>query len=205
MIITSFKNAAVGKGVHTLNAIHLQDINIAIQERTLQNQGDEILEFLNKDIALKLEGDANHILKEFTTHLTEQGLPHGFLLNDLSSLLQRFETISQISSFRIFFSTIATNMCRRFHTDVNNLRLLCTYHGPATLWLPDEIVNRSAYQLGEDNDRWITNPKLIQQANTGDILLLKGLLHPNGKAVFHRSPSIEEQGNKRLLLRIDMN
>ena len=39
----------------------------------------------------------------------------------------------------------------------------------------------------------------------GDIVILKGALYPESKAIIHRSPTIEETGKKRLLLRIDTN
>lgn len=45
----------------------------------------------------------------------------------------------------------------------------------------------------------------IQQAGTGDIVILKGALYPDGHAIMHRSPTIEEMGAARLLLRIDTN
>ena len=44
-------------------------------------------------------------------------------------------------------------MCRRFHTDVNELRLLCTYSGPATLWLPEAAADRDAHHTGENNEQ----------------------------------------------------
>ena len=37
----------------------------------------------------------------------------------------------------------------------------------------------------------------------GDIIILKGALYPEANAILHRSPTIEENGEKRLLLRID--
>ncbi len=95
-------------------------------------------------------------------------------------------------------------MCQRFHTDFNYLRLLCTYKGPATLWLPEKGADRMAHYSGKDNDSIVKNSDLIQQANTGDVLVLKGGMYPNAKAIIHRSPPIQTQGQKRLLLRIDM-
>lgn len=205
MLIPAFKNAALGTDPAILNDIHLDHINVAIQKRTIKAQEKELLEFLNKGICLKLEGTPEQIILTFKEQLSKQELPHGFLLNDLSSLVHLFQKLSQVSSFKVFFSAVETNMCQRFHTDINYLRLLCTYYGPATLWLPNEIVDTRAHYDGKDNDQIVKDPTLIQQANTGDILLLKGVLYPNTNAIFHRSPSIQESREKRLLLRIDMN
>lgn len=189
------------KDVNVFNDIHLNHINISVYPRTVEHAEKEILQFLNQNIHLKLKGNHKHIIQTFTDYLTAEGLPDGFLLNDFSHLLKLFEKITQATSFRVFFSIIETDMCRKFHTDANYLRLLCTYYGPGTLWLPDGVVNGS----GEANKKNVKNSRLIQQANTGDVILLKGALYPNAKGVLHRSPSIEKTKEKRLLLRIDIN
>ena len=94
-------------------------------------------------------------------------------------------------------------MCRKFHTDVNDLRMLCTYLGPGTLWVPDEAIDLDAsYARGNGKDIVIDLEK-VEQVGTGDVVILKGALYPEANAILHRSPTIEENGEKRLLLRID--
>ena len=41
-------------------------------------------------------------------------------------------------------------MCPRFHADHLKCRLVTTYYGPATQWLPNSLVNRS--KLGQGNN-----------------------------------------------------
>ena len=41
-------------------------------------------------------------------------------------------------------------MCPRFHTDKLKCRLVTTYVGPATQWIPHHLVNRS--KLGYGNE-----------------------------------------------------
>ena len=45
------------------------------------------------------------------------------------------------------------------------------------------------------------------QVPENGVVLLKGALYPKAgtRAIVHRSPTIEESGEKRLLLRIDTN
>lgn len=160
--------------------------------------------FLNQDIQLKAQGTVEHIIKTFKGNFLRQGFLQSHLLNDFAILLKAFETTSKSTHFKVLFSSIETDMCSRFHTDMNELRLLSTYYGPGTLWLPEKAENRNAYHSGESNKEIIQDSKLIQQANTGDVLILKGALYSNAKAVIHRSPSIQKKGQKRLLLRIDM-
>lgn len=203
--INSFRNLSSGKDINILHDIRRDEINISIYQRKIKHLGEEIMYFLNQDIQLKIQGTSENIIEQFKSYCIKEGFLESHLLSDFSTLLHLFEEISKATHFKVFFSTIETDMCRRFHTDVNVLRLLCTYHGPATLWLPEEAENRTAYHSGENNKEIIQSPTLVQQANTGDVLILKGALYPNAKAVIHRSPSIEKNKVKRLLLRIDIN
>ncbi|MEM7381676.1 MAG: DUF1826 domain-containing protein, partial [Bacteroidota bacterium] len=93
----------------------------------------------------------------------------------------------------------------RFHTDINELRMLCTYVGAGTLWLPDDAVDRNAYLSGKDNKDIVPDKNLIQQVCTGDVLILKGALYPGSTPILHRSPSVTENDEERILLRIDIN
>jgi hypothetical protein len=201
----AFKNASLGKDINILHDIHLNKINISIYQRTIQHLEKEIMHFLDQDIQIKAEGTSKNIIETFKGYFLDQGFLDGYLLKDFSTLLKFFETTSKATHFKVFISSIETDMCSRFHADANELRLLCTYYGPATLWLPEEAENRSAYYSGKENKQIIKKPKLIQQAKTGDVLILKGALYPNANAIIHRSPSIQKKGEKRLLLRIDMN
>ena len=94
-------------------------------------------------------------------------------------------------------------MCRKFHTDINDLRLLCTYVGPGTLWLPDEAIDRN--MLTASTQELLIEEQHIQQVATGDVVLLKGALFENSNPILHRSPAIEASGATRFLLRIDTN
>ena len=60
-------------------------------------------------------------------------------------------------------------MCRKFHTDINDLRLLCTYFGPGTLWIKDnDFISKKNNALDFKCDK-----ENIQQVETGDISMLK--------------------------------
>ena len=122
-------------------------------------------------------------------------------------MLLQFEELSGAKSFRLLLSTVNTNMCSRFHTDMNDLRLLCTYSGPGTVWLSENNINRDALETYGDNETIVKDKSQINYAKTGAVVLLKGAVYPlkGTKAIVHRSPTIEETGMSRLLLRIDAN
>ncbi len=195
------QNWAIGATQEVLNQIHEQDVNIAIYNRDITSLNDEILSLINQDFEVFVYGDKSEILNVLEKELNQ----YPDFLKDIGSLLHVFEEISRAKTFKLLLATINTNMCRRFHTDVNDLRLLCTYYGPGTLWLKEENVNRTALETCKDNECIVLNPNDIQQAATGAVVLLKGAIYPvkGTKAIVHRSPTIEESGEKRLLLRID--
>ena len=96
-------------------------------------------------------------------------------------------------------------MCPRFHADNNELRMLCTYHGPGTLWLPDHAVDRNAHLNGRGNASNFADESAAQEVKTGDVALLKGGLYPAASPILHCSPTITSPAEKRVLLTIDAN
>ncbi len=200
-----FINAAIGDDVSILNEIHQKEKNISIYRREIDFIKSEESELENFEIEYSESGNKKDLLNSLDSKLGKILDKDSQLLKDIKECLEIFSTISNAKTFELFLATVNTNMCRRFHIDFNDLRLLCTYSGPGTLWLPDEIVNRKSLIPGNENDDIVLDSSKIQQANTGDILILKGAVYPaeGTKAIVHRSPTIEESGQRRLLLRID--
>lgn len=70
-------------------------------------------------------------------------------------------------------------MCPKFHVDKIPCRLVTTYHGVATQWLPHHVADRSKLGSGsnglpDDETGLHPHQKHIQQLNDGDVALLKG-------------------------------
>ena len=200
-----FLNAAIGDDVSILNEIHQKEKNISIYRREIDFIKSEISGLESNQFEYRESGDKNELLNSLENELGKLLDENSQLLSDIKECLEIFSTISKAKAFRLLLATVNTNMCRRFHIDVNDLRLLCTYSGPGTIWLPDEIVNRKSLHSGKENDDIVKDSSKIQQANTGYIVILKGAVYPaeGTKAIAHRSPTIEESGKCRLLLRID--
>lgn len=198
-------NWAIDASPSILNRIHDKEVNIAIYERDTSAFSSEIEQLLNQDIEFRssgtLEAIMNDVLK--AVNLAEYSL----ISHDIKVLLSQFKEVAEVKNFRMLLATVNTNMCRRFHTDVNDLRLLCTYSGPGTLWLTDDNINRRGLDDCTGNESIVLDESKVQQAATGSVVLLKGAIYPQleSKAIVHRSPTIEESGEKRLLLRIDTN
>ena len=53
--------------------------------------------------------------------------------------------------------------CKRYHIDNVPYRLLVTYAGKGTEWLPDEASDRGAYDRGETNENIIKDQSAKQE------------------------------------------
>lgn len=196
-------NWAVASNAEILADIHQEHTNIAIYDRNINCLEGEIKDLIDAKFEVRLSGETEFIISSIESELKA----YKFMIEDISTLLRLFKEHTKANNFRLLLITVSNNMCRKFHTDVNDLRMLCTYSGPGTLWLTEDNVNRKALDTCGDNECIVLDETKIQQARTGTIVLLKGAIYPKDgtKAIVHRSPTIEETGQKRLLLRIDTN
>lgn len=100
-------------------------------------------------------------------------------------------------------------MCPRLHVDRVALRLVCTYHGPGTEFVPSERFDRTrlGHALHHDHARRPTagdHEDGVLAAQAGDIVLLKGETWPDnaGRGAIHRSASASAQ-MPRLVMTLD--
>ncbi len=194
-----YPNAICGTDSKVLKAIHKKENSIAICKRDIHSLSHDLSSLVDLDFTHKSSGTLEEIDTNLASFFAENLPQCNALLDDIRSLVQLFQEVVRGDSCRLLFSTVSGNMCRKFHTDINDLRLLCTYIGEGTLWVAEDENNKIV-----DVEEPI-NENRIHQADAGDILILKGALHPEGNPVLHRSPAIEATRGKRLLLRLDTN
>jgi hypothetical protein len=119
------------------------------------------------------------------------------LQNDLIGLVKQFAQITQTTQIRLDLSAISSDMCRKFHTDVTDFRLLCSYAGTGTYFVASEDLNGKP----------IENPldEIIQQTQLGEVIIFRGALSatPEYPALLRKSPPAQQMGIRRLLLRLD--
>lgn len=128
----------------------------------------------------------------------------GPLLRDIVRLVQVYTDIVGCPAIRLRLDSVADDGCRFFHVDHVGLRLLCTYQGSGTHWLPNGAVTRSALGRG-DNDAVLPDPRRLRTLRAGHVALLKGEEWPGnrGRGLVHRSPPADPSGAPRLLLCLD--
>ena len=108
----------------------------------------------------------------------------------------------------IFCETLATSTvgfclatqraCQRYHIDNVPLRLLVTYYGKGTEWVPDSAVDRLAYDSGMPNNKILKNNNARKFLNAWDIAIFRG--GPDG--LLHRTPDAA-LNTPSILLRLD--
>ena len=206
MTILAVPGHVSSRHISVLGDIHDPEVSIAVWERVpriTSSELDRVFILLQKEV--RVHGCSTAIIQHLRNTFRSFELEAPALLKDVALLLDAFVWASKAKTLRLVLSVVNSNMCRRFHTDVNELRLLCTYRGAGTLWLPKDAVNELAMRSRDPEIPIERSPADILQVGTGHVAIIKGALYP-GKhtgACVHRSPTIEEAGERRLLLRID--
>ena len=118
-------------------------------------------------------------------------------IKDMSEICLLYFNIIKKNSLN--FSLKTSRGCKRYHIDNVPVRLLVTYYGKGTEWLPRDACNYSAYYNGESNEKIIKIKNRSKFIKSWSIAIFKGQKFKGGtKAILHRTP--EEALNKKSLL-----
>ena len=131
------------------------------------------------------------------------------LRNDILELVDMFCCLFGLEKTGLRLATLSRAMCPRFHVDHVPCRLLKTYKGIATQWIPHERLDRTRlgvnehYQRDEESGLFQRETD-IENLQAGHVALLKGerWMGNEGAGLVHRSPRLDE-GEQRFLLSLD--
>lgn len=208
----AFMSHQYGHDASILSKIYQKDINITIWKRQLERC---IIQAANHILQIKPQlqlsavinpGDTNDILGN------ELGCNHNIvpLSKNISELVGMFCCLFDLDRVGLRLTALDHAMCPRFHVDKVPCRLITTYQGAATQWLPHHLVDRR--KLGRGNDGKPDEESGIfekesdtKQLNIGDVALLKGESWNDnqGAGLVHRSPKVSSSHDHRLLLTLD--
>lgn len=196
-----------------LYLIRNNKVNVTIYEREINDQLKAYTKQLIKvgfsplNITLDLKKFDTLFDKHFETLIAKYALEHDLLKNDIKELITEFSKICKGSNLRIFFGLVDTDMCKRFHVDMYDLRMICTYEGQGTMWLKDDNINNIALNNHKSTEPIPLKENDIQQLNSSDVAIIKGALYPDSTVggLVHKSPAIEALNEKRIVLRVDNN
>lgn len=219
--ITAGDDWAIDQDPAVLARIYEDAISIAIWQRQLSQEVecyvDELLR-KSKTIALKLSGSPEQLMEEIQrvfppALISEQSacVSAAAFYADIHNVLDMFCCLFDAKILGLRINTLEHAMCPRFHTDNVGTRLITTYYGLATEWLPNQLADRSA--LGNEFASKMNTPgaitaseKNIQRMAAGDVALFKGELWEGneGRGIIHRSPAPTTQQPKRLVVTCDL-
>lgn len=212
LLETKVRHAAQAGIPNIFTDIYKDDHNIAIWKRDLPVYLTEsVQEFLRLQPTFKVAMTVTpkSVMSSVTDAFGEAHIPA--LSEDIAELVDMFCCLFELRRTGLRVSALDRAMCPRFHVDNVPCRLVTTYSGIATEWLPHECVNRS--RLGPGNQGLPDNRSglykqcsEIQQLNCGDVALLKGEKWEGNEnaGLVHRSPSVAV-GESRLLLTLDFS
>ncbi|MFV0307181.1 MAG: DUF1826 domain-containing protein [Desertimonas sp.] len=127
------------------------------------------------------------------------------LADDITALAELLAHVLGCETVAIRLEHDPGATCPVFHQDQNVMRLLCTYAGAGTEWLPEAHVDRAELGLRGRSPE-AANQAIArgepEHARTGEVLLMQGARSNAGHAgLVHKSPAGDL--GPRLLLAID--
>ncbi|MGH1541272.1 MAG: DUF1826 domain-containing protein [Arenicella sp.] len=207
---TKVRRASWGKESLIFTDIYQEDINIVTWQRDLaQSLKDSVSEFLvsnpgfQSTLTVTPQSALSDIQKAFGS------VDQSILVENIAELVDIFCSLFEISHAGLRLSALDRAMCPKFHVDKVPCRLVTTFQGVATQWLPHHAVDRTKLGLGSnglpDKESGLyQRHDDIQQLSCGDVALLKGEVWYNNEnaGLVHRSPALSA-GENRLLLTLD--
>ena len=208
---TQFRQGKEDTQHAVLTDIYQEDTNMVVWKRDLANNleqaADAIIESnptLEKLLVLSPE-EAFAVVNKALGSSPEAEV----LAEDIAHLVDMFCCLFDLKRGALRMTVLDRAMCPRFHVDRVPCRLVTTYQGIATEWLPHNVADRSKLGTGnmgkpDELSGLFDNLSDIQQLNSGDVGLMKGeLWHNNeGAGLIHRSPQVPDN-TRRLVLTLD--
>ncbi len=204
--------AAEGNTPAVLTDIYKENTNIAVWRRQLSPSLTQFIEGylnFNTDVQIAMTATPDNVFSGVKDAMGINNESSDELCKDITQLVDMFCDLFDIKHVGLRLRTLDRAMCPRFHVDRVPCRLITTYSGVATQWLPDDSVDRSKLGRGnnglpDEQSGIYLNCNAIQQLGNGDIALLKGEAwdgNENGGLV-HRSPEVAAN-DQRLLMTLD--
>jgi hypothetical protein len=206
------RRAAQGDEPGVLTDIYLEQSNMVIWKRelseTLKNSVDAFIKS-NPNFQASMTVTPQTVLSSLSESLGDSAQLE--LRENVAQLVEMFCYLFELKRAGLRLTVLNRAMCPKFHIDRIPCRLVTTYQGIATEWLPHQAVDRQKLGLGS-NGKLDSESGLyktandIQQLNCGEVALLKGELWEGNEnaGLVHRSPALPA-GESRLLLTLDFS
>ena len=207
----SYHRSISGDESSVLTEIYQDDINMVVWQRELASTLTQAADHIVKakpmlQISITATPDNAYAAVNAALGATQLALA---LSEDITQLVDIFCGLFELERAGLRLTALDHAMCPRFHVDRVPCRLVTTYRGSATQWLPHHLVDRSKLGAGnqgkpDEQSGLFEKATAIQQLSQGDVALLKGERweRNEGAGVVHRSPQLANNA-RRLLLTLD--
>ena len=118
-------------------------------------------------------------------------------IKDMSSICKLFCEFQKED--RISFWIGSKRGCKRFHVDMVPYRLLLTYLGQGTEYLPNYAANRNAFFQNKSNNEIVKDQSALKFINNWDIAIFRG----GRNGILHRTPTSALNSDSSVLMRLD--
>lgn len=207
----TWQQCRTGDTPAVLADIYDAEINLAIWRggQTIAVRAEaEMLCHLRPGLKLALSGNVGELLDELNKRLhLEQ--PLVALNNRIRECLVLFDELFDPPAMGLRLEILDHAMCPRFHVDHLAARMITTFCGPATEWLPNTAVDRNkigpiSVNQADDCSGVIRDMSAIQHLQAGDVALMKGngWEGNEGKGLVHRSPE-SSMKDRRVVFTVD--
>ncbi|WP_370242541.1 DUF1826 domain-containing protein [Marisediminitalea sp.] len=181
--------------------IYQPTVNMAVWQRQLSesvNRAVKVGLAQNLQLNVTQEVPVDGVLDNLNNNYALSLWPTA-LREDIAQIVEMFGCLFDIDMVGLRLRTLNAAMCPKFHYDRVPCRLVTTYSGTGTQWLPNDAIelNESGrLQVIDDND--------THTLRAGDVALLKGSAWPGNEStpLVHRSPCLTEL-QPRILLTLD--
>ncbi|MGB1557797.1 MAG: DUF1826 domain-containing protein [Oceanococcaceae bacterium] len=207
-----FPQFRLGYGPLVLADIYQPEVNLAVyraaQHPKLEAKALELC-MARPGLKLACSGNAAALSQHIEERLqAELGLRA--LVEGIRESIQLFDELFEPAAVGLRLEVLDRAMCPRCHVDRLAVRLIRTFCGPGTQWLPNEAVDRqwlgaAAAGLQDPDAALVQDPSAVQTLLKGDVALMKGEGWEGnaGRGLVHRSPQVAA-GERRLVLTLDM-
>ena len=185
--------------VNQFNLIRQPATSLILWQREIPNEVQSWLGKLTKvpadDIRFTVEPEAFEEI--FNPMLANLPLPKGrgalWLIEDMGALVRAFADVTGTARVEVRLEWIDGDGCWKFHKDYVSYRLVATYDGAGTEWVPPAYAAQAlAHQ------RTYSGP--LEKLFAGDVAIFKGCRNDPEGGIVHRSPALSTRGGKRLFL-----
>ncbi|MDE1465869.1 DUF1826 domain-containing protein [Spartinivicinus poritis] len=211
-ISEKMRRIATSKAPAGLTEIYQEEINLVIWQRELNvTVKKAVSDFLASNRTFQI---AQSITPQSALSVVRQSLGNESqpaLGENIAELVDMFCCLFDLKRAGLRLTVLDRAMCPKFHVDKVPCRLVSTYQGMSTEWLPHHAVDRTKLGIGsngysDEQSGLFQSKDDIHQLNTGDVALLKGELWEGNEnaGLVHRSPALKK-GESRLLLTLDFS